>query len=95
MRNSDGFPQQKPAAMRYPTNGANWVFQCFHNPSNSDMNYRIFKVRTDVNACHCTRGCKDTMRESALKEDCGRKVTLRTGESNLRQPRAGPMLRPT
>ena len=56
------FPREKPAATesRYPTYGACWVFQCFHNPPNSDMNYRIFNVRTDVNACDCKRGCTDT-----------------------------------
>ena len=30
-------------------------------------------MRTDVNACGCTRGCTDTVRESALKPDSGRK----------------------
>ena len=52
----------KPAAIesRYPTYGACWVFSCFHNPPNSDMDYGIFNVRTDVNACDCTRGCTDT-----------------------------------
>ena len=31
-------------------------FQCFHNPPNSDMDYEVFNVRTDVNACDCARG---------------------------------------
>ena len=52
---------------RYPTYGACWVFQFFHNPPNSDMDYRIFNVRTDVNTCECTRKCGNTVRESALK----------------------------
>ena len=34
----------------------------------------------------------DTVRESALKVDSGRKIPCRTGESNLRLRRAGPML---
>ena len=34
----------------------------------------------------------DTARESALKLDSGRKIPCRTGESNLRQRRAGPTL---
>ena len=34
-----------------------------------DMDYRIFCVRTYVNACHCTQVCTDTVRESALKVD--------------------------
>ena len=38
-------------------------------------------------------GCTDThVRESALKVDSGRKIPCRTGESNLRQRRAGPTL---
>ena len=32
------------------------VYLCCHNPLNSDMDYRIFNVRTDVNACNCTWG---------------------------------------
>ena len=56
------------------------------------MDYRIFNVRTDVNACDCTRGCTDTVRESALKVDSGRKIPCRSRESNLRRRRDGPML---
>ena len=56
------------------------------------MDYRIFNVRTDVNACDCTRGCTDTGRESALKVDPGRKIPCRIGESNLCQRRVGSTL---
>ena len=77
---------------RYPNYDTCLVFWCLHNPPNSDMNYRIFNVHIDVNACDCTRGCTDTVRESALKADYGRKIPCRTGESNLRQRRTGPML---
>ena len=42
---------------------------CFHNQPISDMDYRIFIMHTDVNACNCTRACMDTERESALKAD--------------------------
>ena len=56
------------------------------------MDYGIFDLRTDVNACDCTRGCTDTVRESALKVDSGRKIPRRTGDSNLRRRRAGPLL---
>ena len=35
-------------------------------------------------------GFTDTVRESALKVDSGRKIPCRTGESNLRQRRACP-----
>ena len=46
----------KPAATesRYPIWGVCWVFQCFHNPLNSDTDNRISNVRTHVNACNCT-----------------------------------------
>ena len=64
---------------------------CFHNPPNSDKDYRIFNVSTDFNACDCTRGT-DTVRESARKVDSGRKTPYRTVGSNLRQRRAGPSL---
>ena len=37
-------------------------------------------------------GCTDTVRESALRANSGRKIPCRTGESNLRQRRAGPTL---
>ena len=50
------------------------------------MNDRIFSLRTDVNACECTPW------ESILKVESGRKILCRTGESNLRQRRASPML---
>ena len=44
------------------------------------MDYRIFNVHTDVNACDCTRGCTDTVRESALKVDSRRQIPCLTGE---------------
>ena len=31
------------------------------------MDYRIFNVRTDANACYCARGCTDTVRESCTE----------------------------
>ena len=66
------------------------VFKCFQTPPTSDMDYRINNVHTDVNASDCTRGCTDTVRESALKIDSGKKIPCRTGGSNLRQRRACP-----
>ena len=45
----------------------------------ADMDYRILNERTDVNACDCTRGCTDTVRESALKVDFGRKSLAAPG----------------
>ena len=56
------------------------------------MDYRIFHVRTDVDACDCTRECTDTARQSALKVDSGRKTSCRTGESNLCQRRISPSI---
>ena len=53
MGNSGGFHQGKPAScnrVALPNPNYNWsscwVFSCFHNPPNSDMDYRIFNVRT-------------------------------------------------
>ena len=56
--NSGCFPLGKAAATesRYPTQGACWAFQRFHNPPNTDTDYGIFNVRKDVNACDCTTG---------------------------------------
>ena len=56
------------------------------------MDYGVFNVRTNVNARDCARECADTVRESVLKVDSGRKIPCRSGESNLRRLRAGPML---
>ena len=39
-------------------------------------------------------GVQTHVRESALRVDCGRKIPCRTGESNPRQRRDGPMLYP-
>ena len=74
MGNSGCSPQGKPAATesRYPAYSARLVFQCNHNAPNSGMDYRIFNLCTDVNACGCTGGCTDTVRESALKVVSGR-----------------------
>ena len=63
---------------------------CFRNPPNSDMDYRIFNVHKHVNACDCTRGCTDTVRESVLKVDSGRKIPCCTGESAAFRSHAVP-----
>ena len=62
---------------RYPTYGACWVFWCVRNPPSSDMDYRVLNVRTDVNACDCTQGCTDTVRESAPKVDWEKKKKVK------------------
>ena len=55
MGNLGCLPQGKPAVTESHnlTNSACCMFQCFFNPSNSDMDNGIFNVRTDVNACNC------------------------------------------
>ena len=40
----------------FVTYGVCWVRLCCRNPPNSDMDYRILIVRTDVNAYNCKRG---------------------------------------
>ena len=94
MGNSGCLPRAKPAATewRYPAYGACWVFLCFHKPSNSDMGYGIFNARTDVSARNCARGRTETVKESALTVDSGRKIPCCTRESNLRRQPAGPIL---
>ena len=65
----------KPASTesRYPTYCACWVFYCLHNPPNSDMDYRIFNVHTDVNACDYTLGCTDTHKRVCTESWLGEK----------------------
>ena len=46
---------------------------------NTDMDYRIFNVRTDVNACDCTQRRMDTVKESALKVDSEKNPLLHQG----------------
>ena len=77
------FPPGKTSCDRValPNLRCNWLFQCFHNPSNSGMDHRIFNVCTDGNACGCTRGCRNTIRESA------RNLTL---VKNLKKSFAAP-----
>ena len=49
------------------------------------QSFGIFKVHTDFDACGWTRGCTDTVRESALKVGSGEKISCRTWDSNPRQ----------
>ena len=46
LENSGRFHCGKPAAteLRYQIDVACLMFWCFHNPSNSDMDYRLFNV---------------------------------------------------
>ena len=70
-----GESQLQQSRATQPTEHAG-CFCVYINPPKSDMDYRIFNMRTDVNACGCTQGCTDTVRESALKADSERKNPL-------------------
>ena len=47
--------------------------------------FGIFSVCADVDSCDCTQDFTDTVRESALEVDSGRKIPCRTGDSNRLQ----------
>ena len=82
----------------YPIYGACWMFECFHNPPHSDMDYRIFNIY--AHKCWCMQlhsgvhtHLKRVYTESWLwKLDSGRKIPCHTGESNLHQWDASLML---
>ena len=83
---------QQPQERRHPFLTVRAVFSCVQTKVWLPM-LGIFNVRADVNACDCTRGFTNTVRESALKVDSGReKKSCRTGESNQGQLRVGPTL---
>ena len=94
MGNSGSFPRRKPAATesRFPTFCACWVFQCFHNPSNSDWTTGTLTCAQVLIHAIAHGGVWTHVRECALKVDSGRKIPCRTGKSNLRQRRDGPTL---
>ena len=76
MGDSGWVPRGKPAAteLGYPTyDSCRVLFSVSIIRRTLDMDYRILNVHTGVNACNCTRACKDIVRESALKVDSGRK----------------------
>ena len=57
----------------YQTYGTCWVFQCFYNLQNSDMDYVIFYIWLDINSCMLLhigvcRHCKRVRKESWLWE---------------------------
>ena len=77
-----------------PTVHAVFNFKCFHNfhnPPNSDMDYRTFNMCRSVNAYDCTCRYMDTVRESVLTADSGKQILFHTKESNVRQRHAGLM----
>ena len=59
--------------------GACWVCSCCHNPPDSDMDYRVFNVRTDVNACDCTWGVRTPKESLHWKLTLGRKSLVAPG----------------
>ena len=60
--------------------GSRWVCLCCHNPPNSNMDYRIFIVRTDVNACNCTQGLQTPKESLQWKLTLGRKFLATRGD---------------
>ena len=63
---------QQPQEQRYPFLPTHAVFSCVHTKVRLLM-LGVFNVRTDVNACGCTRGA---VRESALNGDSEKKMPL-------------------
>ena len=96
MENSGCLHRGKPAATesRYPTYGTCWVFLCFHNPPNSDEDYRVLNLTCAQMLMHVSahRGVWPQVKESVLKIDSGTKIPCHTRESNLHQWRDGLML---
>ena len=91
IRNSGSFLWGKPAVteLHNQIHSACWVFYCFNNPPNSDMNYTILNARTDVNARDCTQGCTENLHwKLTLKE----KIPCHTRESKQRRWPARSML---
>ena len=58
----------------------------------STVHAACFSVSIIHRAAIAHGGVQTYVRESALKVDPGRKISCRTGKSNLRQQRDGPML---
>ena len=77
-----GSKAQQPQELRYPLLPVSArYFECPDNSVTASV-WIFFNVRTDIDTCDCTWGCKD---ESAQKVDCGRKIPCLTGDSNLGQ----------
>ena len=75
---------QKPQEQRYPFLSVCVVFSCVQTMVWLPV-FGIFNMLTDVDACDCTRGCTDTLRESTLEVDSGRKIPCCTRDLNLGQ----------
>ena len=88
-----GENQQRQSRAAPPTVHAGYFSSSrIHRTLTLKTTWSLTCTQIAVNACDCTRGCTDTLRESALKGGSGRNIPCRTGESNLRQRRDGPML---
>ena len=54
-------------------------FLCLYRQMYGYQCFLIFNVRTDVDACDCTRGLNGHRKRVSLKVDSGRKIPCRTG----------------
>ena len=75
---------QQPQGQRYPFLSVCVVLQCVHTMVWLPV-LGICNVHTHVDACDCTGGCTDTVRESATEVASERKIPCRITDSNLRQ----------
>ena len=73
---------QQSVEQYYPFLTVRAVFSCVQTKVWLPM-FGIFNVHTDVTACGCTWGCTDTVKESALKVDSGRKIPGHAREPNV------------
>ena len=74
------FPREsKLQQLHYPTYGACWVLWCFHNPLNSDFDYGIFNVLTDINPWNCIQECTDTRKRVCTESWLGEKSLVTPG----------------
>ena len=70
---------QQPQEQRYPFLPVCEVFCACSNNSTLPV-FGIFNMHMDVHACDCTEGLANTVRESALKVDCGREIHCHSGD---------------
>ena len=76
---------QQPQEQRYPFLSVCVIFSSIQTMVWLPV-FAIFNVCTDVDVCDSTQGgCADTVRESALEADSGRKIPCCTGDLNLCQ----------
>ena len=83
---SPGESQLRQSRATQPVVHARWCFGVSVIHQTLTWTTGSFNVRTDVNACDCARGCTDTVRESALKVDSGRKIPCYTSRARRCEP---------